>query len=60
VLEPISAVTLGVVVLGDHLTVAGPGVALLVLAVLIMVASTVALAVEAVKHEVEPPALVKA
>lgn len=54
VLEPIVAVTLGVVVLGDHLAVGGPGVALLVLAVLVMVASTVALAVEAVKHEVEP------
>lgn len=54
VLEPIVAVTLGVVVLGDHLAVGGRGMALLVLVVLVMVASTVALAVEAVNHEVEP------
>lgn len=53
VLEPIVAVTLGVVVLGDHLAVGGRGMALLVLVVLVMVASTVALAIEAVNHEPE-------
>jgi drug/metabolite transporter (DMT)-like permease len=51
VLEPMVAVTLGVAVLGDHLSVGGPGVAVLVVAVLVMVGSTVALAVEAVSHE---------
>ena len=38
----------------DHLDVGGPGVAVLVLAVLVMVGSTVALAVEAVSHEPAP------
>ena len=54
VLEPIIAVSLGVAVLGDHLDVGGPGVAVLVAAVLVMVGSTVALAVEAVSHEPAP------
>ncbi len=42
--EPVVAVLLGVVVLGEHLAVRGPGAIVLVVAVWAMVAATVALA----------------
>jgi hypothetical protein len=44
VLEPLVAVLLGVVVLGEHLAVTGPVAAVLPVAVLAMVAAAIALA----------------
>ncbi|MBV8930570.1 MAG: DMT family transporter [Mycobacteriaceae bacterium] len=43
VLEPVVAAVLGIVVLGEQLAVRGPGAVVLVLAVLVMIAATVAL-----------------
>lgn len=53
VLEPLVAVGLGVAVLGEHLAVGGLGASVLFLTVLVMVATTVALARDAVAHETE-------
>jgi drug/metabolite transporter (DMT)-like permease len=51
VLEPLVAVLLGVVVLGEHLTVRGTATAVLPVAVLAMVAATIALGRDAAAHE---------
>ncbi|GAB2922134.1 DMT family transporter [Rhodococcus aerolatus] len=53
VLEPVVAVALGLVVLGEELRVGGTGVVTIAVAVVVMVVSTVALAREAAGHEAE-------
>jgi len=53
VLEPLVAVTIGIAVLGEHLTVGGPGVVGLAISVVAMVVATVALARDAALHEEE-------
>jgi drug/metabolite transporter (DMT)-like permease len=51
VLEPLVAVLLGVIVLGEHLAVTGPAAWVLPLAVVAMVAATIALARGSAAHE---------
>jgi drug/metabolite transporter (DMT)-like permease len=53
VLEPLVAVVLGVVVLGEHLAVHGAATAVLPVAVVAMVAATIALGRDAAAHEEE-------
>jgi drug/metabolite transporter (DMT)-like permease len=53
VLEPLVAVLLGVVVLGEQLAVTGTATALLAVAVVAMVAATIALARDVAAHEEE-------
>lgn len=52
VLEPVVAVALGVLVLGEHLSVSGVDSVLLTLTVLVMVVATAALARDASLHEI--------